>query len=348
MGRFDATQRAWIEGLRAILTSVLPWARRLDATAVDEACISLAEGLKAELSPDEVARATFVGVPRGGVIVLGMLSYLLDLAPGQLRVGPGFPAAVDASAPVVLVDDVTISGLRAAEAIGSVPTQASLVLATLAAHPEARRALRGAHPRLRATLSAFDLDDHAPDVHGDAVEAWRARWRARAPKGAVWIGAPEHVVFPWGEPEIATWNEVLGRADVAWHLFPPAATLKARGRAGDGDRHARACIQETVDTDGRYRPSATLLHARVEGGVLLIDVEDGTTYALEGSAAMCWTALLDVAPEGSVMEAAARRLSDHFDVSMGRARRDVRAFRDDVLRAGLLCEVDGCGPSSEC
>lgn len=340
VGRFDAAQLAWIEGLRAILTSVLPWARRLDATAVEEACISLAGSLRTELSPDELARATFVGVPRGGVIVLGMLSYLLDLAPGQVRVGPALAGETELTGLVVLVDDVVISGLRAGDAVASVPAQASLVLTTLASHPGARKALRQAHPRLRAVLSALDLHDHAADVHGDGAGAWRARWRDRAPKGAVWVGAPEHVVFPWGEPDIATWNEVLGRAESAWHLFPPHATLKARGRLSAMDEPLESRIEETVASEGPYQPSDRLLYAHVDEGVLLIDIESAASYFLDGTAATIWTALLDGGPGADPVGVAARRLTDSFEVPARQARSDVQAFRDELLGAGFLCRAD--------
>lgn len=339
VGRFDATQRARIESLRSVLATILPWTRRLGPSEVESACVALAAHLRNELDPSELTRTRFVGVPRGGAIVLGMVSYLLDLEPTQLRLRPTDPSMNGGEAPVVIVDDVVISGLRAAEAIARAPEDTSVVLATLASPPEARQALQRSFPQLRSVLSALDLHDHAPEIHGDELEAWRARWRRRSPEGAVWIGSPEHLVFPWGEPDIASWNEERGRSENAWQLFPPSTTLKARGRREGLSKPSHAEVQEVAASNGRYQLAAHLLQARTAEGVLLVDSENEVTHLLEASSAVSWSALLDVARNDDPIEYTAQRLLEVFDVSSEQARADARTFRDEVLAAGLLCDA---------
>jgi hypothetical protein len=324
VGRFDAAAEAWIEAAGAYLAATLPRVRLLDHRAVEGAATRLADALAAHYGRGALQGFRYAAVPRGGLLVLGALAYLLDLPHDRIATSTAAPSAPPDDAPLVLVDDVAVSGLRLARTLAARP-EARVVVATLHAHPELRAALRAAHPRVEAFVAADDLHDHAPAAWGDAYAAWRDRWRDRADPGTLWIGQPDHVVYPWNEPDVGVWNPVAACEERGWRTVPPEHCLKRRA--------ATPCpVQLMPKADGRLRPHPDVVAAEVEGRVVVGQLGSGRTFALEGTGADVWRAL---AATGD-LDAGAARLAAAFGVEVAAVASDVAAFAAELLAADLL------------
>ncbi|HEX7001074.1 MAG TPA: hypothetical protein VF164_05200 [Trueperaceae bacterium] len=224
VGRFDAAGRARLAALQTLVETQLPALVYLNYAEVERAVQELGDRLRAELGAEALASASFVGVPRGGLIVLGMLAYALGLGAKQLSPAEGRP--------LVVVDDIVISGNRMLRWLAEHEPGAPVVLASLFSAPPLRRAALE-DPRVAAVVSARDLTDRTPAVGSAEHAAWTGRWRSREPNVKSWfVGQTEHVCFPWNEPDIAMWNPVLERVERAWRLMPPELCLKHRAGGG--------------------------------------------------------------------------------------------------------------------
>ena len=120
---------AWRGGWRVGYKSV----QRVSYHQAEAGAKSLAAELSAAFSRSELARFGYVAIPRSGHFVLGMLAYVLDLGPRQLLRQP-------ADAPVVLVDDCALTGLRFQQMLQSLPHE-RVIFAHLYSHPALRQAI---------------------------------------------------------------------------------------------------------------------------------------------------------------------------------------------------------------
>lgn len=313
LGRFDAPGLARLTALRQQL-ELLPWRRYLDYRDIERACAGLADKLRAELGP-ALPRARFVGIPRGGLIVLGMLSYLLELDHAQLAPGA-------AGAPLVIIDDCAITGARFQSFVRELPAE-EVIFAQLYSHPALRAAIVAREARVRACIAACDLHDLAPARLGAAYPAWQARWLARQQGRGYWVGQPEPLGFPWGEPEAGFWNPLDAREEAGWSLLAPARCLKYRRR------HAELPVQWIPAAPAL---PAHLLHADFEGATVLIDLRNQHCMALEGAAAEMWRALV----AGIAPAAAASALAARYEAPLSQLEQDLCTFREALQAAGYL------------
>ena len=329
IGRFGPEDEARLQALHTRLRTHLGRTVYLDHRAAEAACERLAATLTARFGAAAIARMRFVGIPRGGLIVAGLLAYALDLRRSQLGFGP--EEVDDGGGPLVIVDDGVISGLRLAQFLEG-RREREVVVATLYSHPDLRRAVREREPRVVEVVSAHDLKDHARDVRGDDYDAWHARWTARSDGRAFWLGEPDHVCFPWGEPESGAWNPVTGREEVGWRLIPPELSLKARHATRSAGWSAR--LQEPAT--GRHRVPQHVVHGELEGEVVVGHLETLETFTLSGIAADLWRAALTCRDD----RAAAARVARAYDADPADVLADLHEFLTDLRAAGLLEEVD--------
>lgn len=310
--------------LRERLAELPARLRFLDWAAVDRAVERLAEQLVEQLGDDGLAEVRLVGVPRGGLIVLGLLA---------VRLGLGSPAigAPDPARPLVVVDDCAVSGARLREFLTGLG-HPDVVVAILAAHPELRRLLPTAVPGVRTAVAAVDLHDHAPARHGDDHAAWQRRWQQRHP-GDVWTGHPDLVAFPWNEPDNAFWNPETAREEVGWRVLPAEACLKNRPPVGDG-QDTIVAVHE--DTPGYLRPPARVLAARTGDELHVVDAQ-GAVVRLRDTALAFWQA----ATSAPSAEAAVGRLRDRYPTAPASLREDFVAFAAALRARSLLVPVAG-------
>lgn len=299
----------------------------------EEAAAALAASLREALPAAELSAATYRAIPRGGLIVLGMLAYHLDLPREQLRDGG---ETAEADAPLILVDDCALSGLRLHQELARLPADRRVVVALLYSARELREAVLAAEPRVEACVAAHDLADLSAEIYPDpeAREAWRRRWRERlGDDGRYWLGMPELVSFAWGEPDRPFWNEATGEVEDGWRFEPPHRCLKSRARLA-ADLPAAALA--AAPPQGGWHLAEGVVWGEFDGVVWLCEPGDegdgGEVFSLDGSAALCWKALVAAGGEA----AAAAALAAVYEVDLETARRDVATLAGELEAAGLL------------
>lgn len=295
--------------------------RYVDYTQAEADCDVLADRLHDTLSPDALASATFVGIPRGGLIVLGMLGYTLGLAPAQ------FEAAPATGAPLVVVDDCFLTGSRVARFLDEQPPSDAVVLAGLYAHPDLCDALEREHPSVQTCVHARPLTDHAPEIYGEEYDDWRERWRTRDTGPHYWRGVTDHLCFAWGEPDGGLWNPETQQVDRAWTTVPAHRCLKTR--AG---QQKNGTVQVQPDAPGPFGPADEVIYAALEKGMIVSRGDTGPVWVLDDTAAAFWQALVAHAD----LEAAAAALADTYEVGPDTLREDLRAFAGTLVEHRLL------------
>lgn len=311
-----------LAALSAQVDAVAATCRRLlfiDHERAQDDCRTLARALREHLG-DDLPDCRFAPIPRGGLLVLGTLAYLLELEPGQLE--PGAPGD---SVPLVLVDDCALTGARFRSILHRYPER-RIVFAHLRSHPDLRQAMIDAEPRLEAVVVARDLCDHGPEALGEGYDGWRRRWRDRLDTPRYWSGVPDFVCFPWNEPDRFVWDPVREQPVVAWKLLPPDLCLKNRLPAGEPP------VQVQPPGPGPFRSADPVLFAEHEGAVLVADLGSGTTVKLEDTAADMWRALLAFGD----LDRAHGFLAERYEVPAGELRRDLEQFVGTLVERGLL------------
>ena len=331
VGRFTPAETARVQFLSGILGTGLRRLRYVSYEDAERVARALATKLLEHLGPETLTRCQFVALPRGGLFVLGMLAYLLDLRADQVSGSLEHSSAVPSDGtPLVIVDDCALSGLRFAETLDRVEDR-SVVFAHLFSHPGLRDAIRERESRVVGCLAGEDLLDLGEELLGEDRAAWEARWLERSDDGVFWIGLPEHICFAWNEPDITIWNEESGAEEAPWRIVPPENCLKNMP-AVDGNLR----LQEQGSCEGSIRPGAGTVFARFEEEVLVADIETGRAYSFTGIAGEIWTALVSGAnPEGIV-----DRLVLDYDAEPTRIQSDIGTLVDEALRMGLLRRVD--------
>lgn len=205
LGRFDSAGEAWLRCQSRALPQACARLRYVGYPQVERACEQLAARLRDHLG-QEVHRADFLAIPRGGFIILGLLASLMP---------PSVPGDAG-ERPLVLVDDCALSGVRFKQTLRH-HRGSRIIFAPLYSHPELRAAICEREPGVEAVLSAGDLD-------GRRIEA--------GPEEGYWSGNTEVLAFPWNEPERSVWNPAAERWEAAWRIVPPELCLKNRPRPG--------------------------------------------------------------------------------------------------------------------
>lgn len=287
---------------------------------VEDLTGTLADRLVQALGSD-LGEASFQAIPRGGLVVLGLLAYHLGLGPRHLNAPP------KAGAPVVVVDDCSISGRRFHEVLGTLPGDEPVIFATLLSHPELRRRIEEREERVRAAVSARDLEDRAPEILGGDYDAWLKRWGGRDVDG-YWSGITEHVVFPWNEPDIAIWDAAAGDMVHGWRIAAPDVCLK--NRLAYHRNEGRLQVHEASQPG--LVPADDVVYATFEERLIVVSSSSGRVTALDGSAPLLWQALA----EHDGPEEAATSLAQRIDLPTDELSEAVAAFAADMRERGLM------------
>ena len=289
-------------------------------------CARLAQRLVEKLGRETLDSCRFVAVPRGGMVVLGLLSYALGLRREQLELDDRHPG------PWVVVDDCCLSGSRCAEAIERYAGR-PLVFAHLYSHPELRSEVEKESAVL-ACEAAWDLGDFGSALLGERYEEWRTRWQGRLAGRRFWVGVPEALAFSWSEPDRSVYVSPASPMEKAWKVVPPDLCMDTRWMA-EGQPEGQPeelAFSEQEPGVGPIRPGDNALFLERDEGLLVGDLASGDCFALTGSAPRIWAHLLDL---GSV-EAAARALANESDVTPERALHDTRELWQQLAERGLL------------
>jgi hypothetical protein len=331
VGRFSPAEAARIAVLPAILEKGLGRLRYVSYADAERAARALAGRLVDGVGEETLSRCRFAALPRGGLFVLGMLAYLLDLRADQV----GDPLHTESgesggNSPLVLVDDCSLSGLRFAETLEGLDAT-SVIFAHLFSHPKLRDAIQDREPRVVGCYSGEDLRDLGDEFLEEDRGAWEERWKERSGGRAYWIGLPEHVCFPWNEPDITIWNAATESEEAPWRIVPPEFCLK-NGPVVPG----LVPLQEQPACQGRIRPSEATVFARLEDEVLAANVETGQAFSFPGIAGEIWVRLIGGASPNLVVDG----LATEYDAEPARIKADVDSVLERALELGLLRRVD--------
>ncbi len=233
-------------------------------TRAEEDAALLAAKLRERFSDEELGEMAFVGIPRGGLIVLGMLAYQLDLRPEQLHA-----ASLPGARAICIVDDCALSGLRLQEMLDSLPREARrLAVALLYAPPALCTAALQRYPRLTACLFAHALNDDPPPIEMPF-------------SGRLFSGTSEKVVFAWNEPEYLVQTPFAEGPQFIWRFLPPHRVAKNRLALGLPARPQSPPLWQ-VPEGVVYGWTGSILY--------LLDTRQGEVFRLDGFAADCWRA----------------------------------------------------------
>ena len=318
IGHFNEAQAAHLEAQAGHVQWLCQNLRFVSYSQVEKDCQALATQLQ-ERWGEDVKSFRFSAMPRGGMVVLGMLAYCLGLE--RHRLEPPFPV----DAPLVVVDDCALTGARFASYLERQASQ-QVIFTPLYAPQGLREAILKEEPRVIACLSAQDINGV---VGGEETNQQRlARWRPRLDGKRYWVGAPEHVCFPWNEPDTFFWNPVSEKVEKGWRILPGELCLKNRLPPGVQP----VALQVQPEGKGPFRPTEAVIFGEYERQIVIGQLESGQTFGLEGTAAAMWRALL----EAGSLEEAVDRMVREYAVEEGILRADLQAFIDDLLGRGIL------------
>jgi hypothetical protein len=309
LGCFSEVEESWLRGQIQALRKACGTLRYIDQTQVEADCRMLADQLRSHLGEEGIHRASFTGIPRGGLTVLEILADRLGLGPDRMR--PPFPA----DRPLVVVDDCALSGARFHRFLRQTD-HPSIVFATLYSHPELRAAIRLRESRVATCLSARDLGGRRIEDSGVADEIY------------YWSGGVEALCFPWNEPDRLFWSSATGRWELAWRVVSPE--LCAKNRPAPGTEPIPIQLQPAGK--GPLRPSARSLSAEIEGQIVVCDLATGKAFSLAGSGSDLWKALV----RHGDLRAAVADLHREYAVPEEILLADARRFTEELHARGLL------------
>lgn len=326
-GWFSSTEAERVRTAIPWFVDTLSRLHYVDYAEVEADCVRLGEKLQKGFSDETLSSATFLGIPRGGAVVLGLLSYVLDLDQAQIH-----PQDLT-SGPLIVVDDCFLSGSRLARFLEEHPSPTKVVAAGLYAHPDLRAAVEQKRPRVKACVTARDLTDYAPEIYGDDYKDWESRWDRRETGPRFWTGITEHLCFPWGEPDYGIWNSETEQTDQAWTVAPPDRSLKARF---SGQRGSEGAVQVQQSSSGAITVPPEVFYATFSDQVLVGATGSEECLELDGSAADFWMALVTC----ETISEAKSALRQKYNVKPKRLESDLRAFVEALADRQFL-ETEG-------
>jgi hypothetical protein len=294
--------------------------RYVDYGRAEQDCELLAAKIRERFTASDLDRSVFSAIPRGGLIVLGMLAYLLDLRPAQLR------AEREPDGTLFVVDDCALTGARFASHLSHTEAR-QVVFSPLYSHPALRQTICEQESRVSACISAHDLADLA-GMPGNGLEAWRQRWSERLGGKRYWIGPTELVCFAWSEPDHPFWNPATGRVEDVWRWLPPHLCLKTRGRLAGPSGAA---------TPRQWQAPEHVVSGELDGALWLCDTRTEHIYSFSGVGADIWRLLACWGHPSPVTE----KLTEMYDVHAEVARGDVARFAAELEAMGLLERISG-------
>lgn len=275
----------------------------------------LAALLVERFGAEPLRRFRWTALPRGGLIVLGMLASRLDLPPERLSAGP---PGDEADSPLGVVDDCALSGARFADFLAGCPAR-QVVFAPLYSPPALRVAIESREPHVLACVAAHDLED------GGIGE----RWGERLDGERYGPGTGDRIAFPWNEPDRLIWNPESREVELGWKLVPPERCLKQRSRTGSA---ARPRIQIQPRGAGPWRPAPTVLFGWRRGETIVHRLDSGQVFRLRGTAHAMWWALL----RGGDLAPALRLLAGRYHVGAETLGADLSRFVQELQGQDLL------------
>ncbi|QDL09333.1 hypothetical protein DP113_16690 [Brasilonema octagenarum UFV-E1] len=288
-------------------------------------CQRLAYQLIDRFGHEELKRFHFTGIPRGGLIVLGMLAYCLGLTSEQLQP----PKSPDV--PWVVVDDCVYTGSRFYGFVQS-HSQQKMIFAHLYSHPELRSRIITCEPHVLACVSAHDVYDYAPEELGDDYQAWQKHSLFNLSGFRYWVGKTDHVCFSWNEPDRFFWNSITEKIEGSWLLLPKDVCLKNQFKGASKLLN----VQIQPGATGSLKPAAQVVFGQYGEQIVIGNLETQQSFGLTDLAADIWLAIV----EHGNLEEVITVLLKIYDINETTLRSDVDIFIDQLYAEGLLIKLD--------
>lgn len=324
LGTAQTGDAARLRALGRQVTNAVERLRPVQFPEVVGLCEQLAARLRSQLGP-ELERAWMVGIPRGGLAVAGLLSYALGTRAAHVGEPPDKSDAL-----LVVVDDCVLSGARLRRWLRDHP-HPRVAVACLHATADLCAAVER-EEQVVACVAASELSDHAAQQQGIDYARWVTRWRERSPDD-YWTGHPDHVVYPWNEPDTVVWNEETGKAEPAWRVVPPDRCMKNRSEMPSDSSGVQTCVAPS----GPARPAEGVLWVRAQGSLYVSEPFGGRVTRMAGVAGACWSALM----ASGDPDAAAEVVAAEYAQPPPRVRIDFDRFIEACQAQGLLVHSGG-------
>ncbi len=322
IGTFSPKAVAQIRVQQRIINDACRRLRYVNYGAATQACEALASKLQATLSEAQRQRCQFLGIPRGGVVVLGILAYLLDIRGEQLCTETNQTEGL-----LVVIDDCALSGARFGRIVRQYPDR-EIIFAPLFAHPQLRAGILEKEPQVAHCLSGMDLFDHGPGAMGHSYADWQAHNFARLGGRRYWLGLPDYLCFPWNEPDHLLWNPVTAALEASWRIIPPQYCLKHRPPMN----HKALPIQLQLEIHGPIQPAPHIVFGELEGQPLIGNLKTGETFGLTGLGADLWQLVI---AQGTLDTAIATVAQQHL-MAPEQVKTHFDAFQQQLLEHHIL------------
>ena len=286
----------------------------------EEACRLLADQILRVLGSKKVEQAAFFGVPRGGLIVLGMLSYELDLDSNQ--VGPSSEREI-----AVVVDDCALSGNRLGRFLRTLE-DGQVLLATLFSNQNLRSAVCRSEDNVLDFVSAHELEDFS-HLREDQDE-WRQQWISRDIGKRYWLGTVSPVAFAWGDPDNARWNSVTEQMERGPSVVPPASCLKTRYQEWSRDEYSQVKLQPSAK--GPIKPPGSVVFGEVGESTIVANPEADVCIELEDTGAAIWHAMIKLGRRDDIVDS----LLKDYDIDRTSLTSHVDRFLRHLEKNNLL------------
>jgi hypothetical protein len=320
LGSVAQEDRALLSAFQWQVNGLLRRLRPVTYADAERLGAKLAAQLQGCLSEAELIKYRLESIPRGGLIVAGLVAY--SLTPFLADSARYLESARSEAQLTILIDDCALSGTRIRQWLQAHP-RGEVVVGLLHAHPDLLAAIENTEERVRMCVAAELLDDHAPERPD--YEDWKRRWTERSPLD-YWTGDPDHVCYPWNEPDVSIWNPVTMRADGGWRVAPPSWCLKNRTDARDTD------VQRCHTVQGEVEPAEDVLWCTLQKRVLIASIQSGAVVALDGAGAAMWHAMIQF----ETLDAAAEAVAGRYEAPAAEVRTDMAKLAAALTERRLL------------
>lgn len=282
IGEFDAAEIAYLKLQLRSLPLTCGRLKYIDPQSVTAVCEKLAEQLFQHYGLAELQQFGFTGIPRGGLIVLGTLSYLLNLKSSQLT-----PPFAEGS-PLVVVDDCILSGARVAQFLQQI-SSSQIILAPLFIHPDCRASIIAHEEKVADCWSGADLVDRGVEIMGANYTRWQQQNLERLAGTRYWLGLPDYLCFPWNEPDYLLWNAMTQTYQKSWPIVPPHLCLKNRSIT----QTSHPTVHHQIHFPGVIQPTSDTVFAVLADTVIIGHISTGATYCLRTDQAKQWRRMME-------------------------------------------------------
>lgn len=339
VGAFDKQQQLLLGELKLQIDLLMHEREIVDYAHAESVCRRMANRLLEAFGRELLQQAQFAAIPRGGWIVLGMLSYCLGLRKEQLTTLD----AASADGTLFIVDDCSLSGVRFRESLGSTAAN-SVVFCPLYAPRALCEAIVAKEPRVVDCLAGADIRDTSPGQGDAEYAAWKQRRLAQVGSDAYWLGQPLGVAFAWCSPQTRRWDDIHGRFEEGWNVVPTSRCLQRRlllqRLESDIDAdYLPALIINSPPSGVELAAADRVLWCDRGSDVVVASVplsfdEPSNAYVLEGISAEFWRLLMS---HGS-LDRAVQTLLERYQVARTQLEADLAVLAEQMCVEGLLVD----------